>query len=352
MKPPIFTRLWGYCLWVLLCVSCQKEIIWSHYVSTYAGGATTGPLEGHTDSVYFGGPNNIAIDRNGNLFVSDRNTHRVRKISPGGMVVTIAGRRQGFADGIGAAARFNTIRGVALDGVGTIYVADRGNHSIRKITPRAEVSTLAGDGTAGFSNGTGESVQFNNPIGVAVDEGGNVYVADSDNSRIRKLTPDGKVNTLAGKRRGFADGVGVDALFRDPVDLALDGRGNVYVADQGNHCIRKITPDGQVTTLAGSGTAGYADGTGKSARFNAPEGVAVDKRGMVYVSDTENNRIRRITPDGVVSTIAGDGQAGFVDGPGHLAQFKRPRGLALDPKGGYLYVADRDNRRIRKIALR
>ena len=339
-------------MWVLLCVSCQKEIIWSHYVYTYAGGVAAGPLEGHTDSVYFGGPNNIAVDKHGNLFVSDRNTHRVRKISPWGMVVTIAGRRQGFADGIGAAARFNTIRGVALDGGGTIYVADRGNHSIRKISPRAEVSTFAGDGTAGLSNGTGESVQFNNPIGVAVDEGGNVYVADSDNNRIRKLTPGGKVNTLAGKKRGFLDGQGGEALFRDPVDIAIDKEGNVYVADQGNHSIRKISPGGVVTTLAGGGTAGYSDGAGKSARFNGPQGVAVDKRGTVYVSDTENNRIRRITPDGIVSTIAGDGKAGFVDGPGHMAQFKAPRGLAVDSRGSYLYVADRDNRRIRKIALR
>lgn len=351
MKPPIFIAAWTTCLLVLQCTSCQKEITWTHYVTTYVGGLESGPMEGSIDSVYLSGPNNIVVDKAGNLIISDRSTHEIRKISPFGVVVTIAGRGEGFADGVGPSARFNITRGLALDDAGNLYVADRYNHSIRKITPQGEVSTLAGNGTAGFSNGTGKRARFDNPVGIAVDASGNVYVADSYNNRIRKITPAGGVSTLAGRREGFADGQGDEAKFSEPVDLAIDGDGILYVADRANNRIRRITPAGKVTTLAGSGSIGYLDGEGKSARFDGPEGVAIDKRGILYVADTDNNRIRRITPDGAVTTLAGNGIAGFADGPGVVAQFDQPRGLAVDRQGKYLYVADRENRRIRKVAL-
>lgn len=352
MKPPIFIRFWKAFYLVLVCAACQKEMTWSNNVTTYAGGRTSGTLEGVTDSVYFAGPNNITIDRDLSLLVTDEGLHQLRKIMTSEEVVSIAGMTAGFTDGQGNEARFNNPRGVAQDGSGNIYVADRHNHCIRKIDPGGYVSTVAGDGDAGFADGTGEAARFNNPIGLAVDGGNNVYVADSYNNCIRKITPDGSVSTLAGQEGGFADGQGSAARFNDPVDVAVDGGGNVYVADRGNHCIRKVTPDGQVSTLAGNGIPGYAEGTGEAAQFDNPYGVASDKSGIVYVGDSYNHRIRKITPDGTVSTIAGDGTPGFADGPGVAAQFDEPRGVALDPGGDFLFVADRNNRRIRKIDLR
>lgn len=337
---------------MILFAGCQKEISWPFYVTTYAGGKESGWLTGDRDSVFFAEPDNLAIDGDGNLFVSDRESHLVRKIIRGGSVVVVAGLNRGFADGLTTNARFNAPRGLGVDGKGNIYVADRFNHSIRIINADGYVSTLAGDGTAGFAEGEGSSAQFNNPIGIAVDAQGNVYVADSKNNRIRKVDPDGTVSTLAGSKNGFADGAGTAALFNYPADVAIDAAGNLYVADLGNNRIRKITPAGAVSTLAGSGTFGFADGKGDTVRFNGPEGIAADRHGVVYVADAENNRIRKITPDGVVSTIAGNGTAGFDDGPGNAAQFSRPGGLAVDAKGDFLFVADRDNRRIRKIDLR
>ncbi|NEV95103.1 hypothetical protein G3567_13255, partial [Psychroflexus sp. YR1-1] len=216
----------------------------------------------------------------------------------------------GFADGTGSSAQFNYPIGVAVDASGTVYVADANNHRIRKITPAGAVSTLAGS-TYGFADGTGISAQFANPTGVAVDASGTVYVADQFNHRIRKITSAGVVSTLAGNIRGFADGEGSSAQFNNPLGVTLDASGNVYVADGSNHRIRKITSARVVSTLAGS-IRGFADGEGNSAQFNYPTGVAVDASGTVYVTDYFNHRIRKITAAGVVSTLAGSGVSGFA----------------------------------------
>uniref|UniRef100_UPI003743F19A hypothetical protein n=1 Tax=Psychroflexus aurantiacus TaxID=2709310 RepID=UPI003743F19A len=233
----------------------------------------------------------------------------------------MAGSTSGFADGTGRSAQFSKPYGVAVDASGTVYVADYNNHRIRKTTPAGVVSTLAGS-TQGFADGTGSSAQFSKPYGVAVDASGNVYVADFNNHRIRKTTPAGVVSTLAGSTSGFADGTGSSAQFSKPYGVAVDASGNVYVADFNNHRIRKTTPAGVVSTLAGS-TQGFADGTGSSAQFNYPIGVAVDASGTVYVADANNHRIRKITPAGAVSTLAGS-TYGFADGTGISAQFANP----------------------------
>jgi sugar lactone lactonase YvrE len=237
------------------------------------------------------------VDGGGNVFVADRFNNRIRKITATGVVTTLAGSGVGiFADGQGTSATFYNPFGVSVDGSGNVYVADFLNHRIRKITATGVVTTLAGSGYSAFADGNSTSASFNQPTRAVVDGSGNVYVADQHNHRIRKITATGVVTTLAGSGNStFADGNGTSASFRYPTDVAVDGNGVLYVADTGNHRIRKITPSGVVTTLAGSGIAGYADGQEKEAIFNLPTSVALDSDGNLYVSDRGNNRIRKIT---------------------------------------------------------
>jgi sugar lactone lactonase YvrE len=255
----------------------------------------------------------------------------------------------GFADGAGAAAQFHNPYGVAVDGEGSFIIADYSNHRVRKITRDGTVSTLAGSGSEGFADGAGAAAQFNGPIGVAVDGEGNIIITDFSNHRVRKITPDGTVSTLAGSgTRGFADGAGAAAQFNDPLGVAVDGGGSIIIADNGNHRVRKISPDGTVSTLAGSGSRGFADGAGTAAQFNCTCGVAVDGQGSIIIADNGNQRVRNITPDGTVSTLAGSGWAGFADGAGAAAQFNDPYGIAVDGEGSII-IADNDNKRVRKI---
>ena len=216
----------------------------------------------------------------------------------------------------------------------------------------ARVTTLAGDGLAGAAEGNMPLTvaRFADPYGVAVDQAGTIYIADAgDNNRIRKLTQGGATSTLAGGKEGYADGQGAQAMFNTPSGIAIDGKGNLYVADTGNNAIRKVAPDGTVSTLAGSGVAGKADGKGKNAQFNGPVGVAVDEGGVVYVADTYNDAIRRIAPDGTVTTLAGSGAPGDADGPALKAAFDTPCALVLDGDGGLL-IADTRNNAIRKLS--
>ena len=259
----------------------------------------------------------------------------------------------GTNDGVGSTARFYYPKGVAVDGDGNVYVADGVNSTIRKITPAGAVSTLAGQaGSVGSVDGTGSAARFYDPHGVAVDGDGNVYVADTVNQTVRKVSPAGEVSTLAGLARniGSADGIGSDARFYEPSGVAVDGDGNVYVADSINCTIRKITPAGAVSTLAGlAGSYGSADGTGSAARFDDPQGVTVDGAGNVYVADTYNHTIRKVTPAGVVTTLAGvAGTLGFQDGTGSAALFFQPFGVGAYADGN-ICVADTYLGTIRKV---
>ncbi|MGZ7078933.1 MAG: Ig-like domain-containing protein, partial [Thermoanaerobaculia bacterium] len=235
------------------------------------------------------------------------------------------------------------------DSGGNVYVGELNNHTIRKITPAGVVTTMAGSaGLPGSADGTGSAARFNGPSGVTADSGGNVYVANAGGQTIRKITAAGLVTTLAGGLDGGADGAGNAASFSNPSGVATDSAGNVYVADSYNHTIRKITPAGAATTLAGSaGSAGRMDGTGDSARFDYPSGVAADSGGNIYVAEAENHTIRKITPAGAVTTLAGSaGLTGSADGTGSTARFNHPYGVAIDSSGN-VYVADTLNNKIR-----
>jgi hypothetical protein len=326
-------------------------------VTTLAGTASLegGSMDGKGAAASFYRPFGVAVDGADNVFVADSSNNTIRKITPDGVVTTLAGTAgsSGSADGVGAAARFCQPEGVAVDGTGNVFVADTYNHAIRKITPDGVVTTLAGTpGSSGSADGTASAARFSYPSGVAVDGAGNVFVADSSNNTIREITPEGVVITLAGTAgsSGSADGVRDAARFWHQSGLAVDETGNVFVADSGNSTIRKITPDGLVTTLAGTAFLyGSADGTGSAARFNNPWGVAVDGAGNVFVADWGNDTIRKITPDGVVSTLAGlAGTSGSLDGMGAAASFNGPRGVAVDGAGN-VFVADSGNNTIRKI---
>ncbi len=259
------------------------------------------------------------------------------------MVTTLAGSAGavGSADGTGSAARFSSPFGVAVDGAGNVYVGE--GNDIRKVTPAGAVTTLREIAEVpGSADGTGSAAGFNGANGVAVDSAGNVYVADTSNCTIRMVTPAGVVTTLAGSVGACesADGAGSAARFNNPFGVAVDSGGNVYVGDKYNDTIRKVTPAGVVTTLAGSaGLSGSSDGTGSTARFWGPSGVALDSAGDLYVADTDNCTIRKVTPTGVVTTLVGvAGDNGMVPGPlpGVLSS---PWGVAVDPTSGALYIS-------------
>lgn len=319
-------------------------------VTTFAGSGAEGFGDGPGASATFSFPFDVAVDGTGNVYVADYDNSAIRKISPAGVVSTLAGTgTQGFTNGPVATATFDAPEGVAVDSAGNVYVADTFNEAIREISAAGVVSTFAG-GSYGFTNGSGTSATFYNPNGIAVDSAGNVYVADAGNNAIRKITPAGVVSTLAGTGAlGFANGPGSSATFANPYGVAVDGSGNVYVGDANNEAIRKISAAGVVSTFAGTGALGFANGPAASATFSLPQGVAVDSTGNVYVVDRDNDAIRKITPAGVVSTLAGGGGGiGLINGPAAVATFYNPIGVAVDSAGN-VYVADYGNNLIRKI---
>ena len=297
-------------------------------------------------------PSGVAVDGAGNVYATDQEANIIRKITPAGVVSVLAGSgAAGSADGTGSAASFYAPSGVAVDAAGTVYVADQTNHLIRKITPAGVVSTFAGTvGAPGSADGAGTAASFYYPTGLALDAAGTLYVTDLYNFTIRKITPAGVVSTFVGLAgtSGFADGPGTAARFDQPTGVAVDAGGTLYVCDRNNNRIRKVTPAGVVSTLAGTGAQGSANGAGTAATFNRPFGVGVDAGGIVYVADRYNNQIRRISPTGVVSTLAGTGAAGSADGPGPAATFNEPFGVVADA-AGILYVADRAGDRVRII---
>jgi hypothetical protein len=330
------------------------EISEAKYAFTNFAGmpGASGTNDGIGSAARFYGPTRPATDSSGNLYLADAYNHTIRKITPAGVVTTLAGLAgvSGTNDGTGSLARFNQPHAVGLDPNGNIFVPDWGSHTIRKVTPAGVVTTLAGSpGNPGWVDAAGSTARFKTPECVAVDTNGNVFVAERDNFTIRQVTAAGVVTTLAGSpgTRGWADGTGSAALFNDPSGIALDSAGNMFVGDRGNDAIRKVTPTGLVTTLAGSpGNSGWVDGRGSAARFYRPSGVVVDKLGNLFVTEERNHTIRKVTALGEVTTIGGLAlTTGTNDGVGSDARFNTPAGAAMDGSG-VLYVADASNYRI------
>jgi len=312
-------------------------------VSIFAGQAgTSGSQDGLGAAARFQAPGGLAVDGAGNVFVADTGNNTIRKISPAGMAATLAGQpgSHGSLDSQGGAARFWAPFGIAVDSRGNVFVAEVANGTIRRISPAGQAGTLAGlAGNPGSNDGVGDNAQFRNPWGVAVDRSGTVYVADTSSSTIRKITPAGAVSTFAGLagNSGSSDGMGGQARFSNPHGVAVDGAGNVFVADTGNNTIRKITAAGLVSTLAGrAGSPGLADGAPGVSQLRHPQNLAVDNSGRLYVADTDNLAIRVLTSAGAMTTLPVTGDLGHPDA------------VAMDALGN-LYVADTLNNVIRKV---
>jgi formylglycine-generating enzyme required for sulfatase activity/sugar lactone lactonase YvrE len=321
-------------------------------VSSWAGSGKGGFADGPAEQAQFSTPHGLCVDGEGNVFVADSGNHRIRKVNPAGNVSTIAGSGlSGYRDGRAETAMFCFPMGVCVDSHGIVYVADTGQSRIRKITPAGEVGTVAGSGLRGYVDGVGIDARFNFPQDLAADSAGNLFVADYGNHTIRKIALDGTVSTWAGNgAAGYANGLGATARLNEPGGITIDGSGNLYVGEWGNQRIRKISPAGQVTTLAGSGVAGFADGVGLQAQFSTPGWMVVDPLGNLFVAEHDNHAIRRVSSSGIVETVAGTGTIGFADGDGAHAQFWAPDGIGMT-LGGVLYVTDQGNSRLRQIVV-
>ncbi|MBE3605038.1 hypothetical protein IMX07_15585 [bacterium] len=355
-----FRRSYGYCL---LATNPRTTTVFSYKnstktvsegtcdvtVSTFAGSGASGSSDGTGTAAQFNNPYTGAIDSAGNIYIADLGNNLIRKMTPSGTVTTVAGSGvAGYADGPALSAQFNQPRGIAVSPTGDLYVSDAYNQRIRKISlTTGQVTTLAGSGATGTTDGVGTAAQFSYPEELVVNASGTIFLVDSNNSRIRQITPDGTVTTLAGSTAGFADGTGTAAKFNYPRGIVLDKSNNLYVTDYTNNRIRKVTPSGVVTTIAGSGVAGSTDGQGTAAQLNGPYGISIDSYGVLYITDLNINKIRLITPTYAVTTMAGS-TMGYADGAGTAAQFNVPRGVISD-KSGVLYVVDSFNNRIRKI---
>jgi len=317
----------------------------------------SGSSNGPTASALFNDPAAIVADAAGNLFIADSQNHVIRKIGTNGLVSTFAGQAgmPGSGGGSGSQAQFDTPSGIAVAHNGDFYVSDTGNHMVRRITSAGVVSPIAGlAGQSGFTNGLRTAARFNSPLGITVAGEGTIFVADSGNHLIRAIAPDGNVTSVAGRAEnwGSQDGAGDSARFNGPVGMALDAQGDLFVSDSNNHTIRKITRTGIVTTWAGMpGVDGFTNGDRLQARFSKPAELAFDKHGNLFVADSFNHLIRKISRDGKVSTVTGvAGIDGSADGSNGQARLFNPYGLAICPDGS-LVVTDAYNELVRMVLV-
>jgi sugar lactone lactonase YvrE len=331
-------------------------------IQTVAGNGTSAFSgdDGAAATASLSDPFGLAVDAVGNFYIADTSNHRVRKVDTSGMIATVAGNgKEGFSGDSGAAtsATLNTPIGVAVDTAGNLYIADAFNNRIRKVSATGVITTVAGNGDARFSgdHAAATSASLSAPFGVAVDKAGNLYIADTSNQRVRKVDTSGMIATVAGNgTEGFSGdgGAATRASLNFPTGVALDRAGNLFIIDQSNHRIRKVNTSGVITTVAGNGNPGFSGdhAAATSASLNLPIGTAVDTAGTLYIADTSNHRIRKVSADGTVTTVAGNGIGGFA-GDGEAATratLNSPGGVAVDSAGN-LYIADSLNNRIRKL---
>ncbi|MCQ6956983.1 hypothetical protein [Mucilaginibacter aquariorum] len=321
-------------------------------VSTYLGDNRRETLDGPLNIARTSQPSTITTGPDGSFYFSAFRGSRIRKISPDGIVSTVAGSGVfGYCDGPALKAQFSSMGALVVTNDGIIYMCDGVYNKIRKIE-NGMVTTFAGstagspDGTRGDVDGVGQQARFFTPTGMALAPDGSLYVADANNHKIKKITPAGVVTTIAGSTEGSADGPALLAKFVHPYAIVVLEDGTIVVVDSSDHKIRKISPAGVVSTFAG-GAEGYADGLGESAKFSSPSGIALAPNGTLYISDNGNQRIRKVSPSGLVTTISGGALSGFQDGPILQARFSYPEGLLYSNDA--IYICDVYNNRIRKI---
>jgi uncharacterized protein (TIGR03437 family) len=331
-------------------------------VVTFAGTGTAGFSGdgGPATQATFNGPVFVATDPAGNTYIADEHSNRIRKVDPTGIVTTVAGT--GAADfsgdgGPATQAAISNISGVVADGFGNFYIADVGNSRIRKVDAQGVITTVAGNGaqTYGGDGGPATAASFRNAVRVVLDPAGNLYIADQSNHRIRKVDTNGIITTFAGTGvQSFSGdgGLAVNADLNNPTAVALDPAGNLYFSDQFNQRIRRVDGNGVITTIAGNGNAAYTGdgGAATAASLNYPGGLIIDSTGDIFIADDNNFVVREITPDGIIHTVAGNGTAGYAGdgGPPLSAEFNGQFGLAIDPHGN-LIIADQFNNRVREL---
>lgn len=336
-----------------------------NYVTTYAGTGSTGFVNGDTSVASFNKPFGICLDPEGNVYLADAYNNCIRKIGTDGLVSTYAGTgTAGYLDGPASEAKFNQPINICMDDAGNMYISDFLNQRIRKISQDMVVTTIAGTGVAGLLDGPAAQAKFNYPRGICLDDTGNIYIGDSWNHRVRKISLNGIVSTWAGGGTtigvqsvgDYVDASDTAARFYTPCELSIDLSNNIFVADAYNHRIRKIDSERMVTTIAGSGASGpdaggFQDGPAEQALFKVPTACHVSLTGSIYVGDGQNQRVRKISTDDQVSTLAGSGETGFENGPDSLATFNFPRGCVMDYDLHRLYVVDYNNHAVRIIHL-
>ena len=349
----------------MFAVTAQAQNIYTVAGNDTAGYSGDG---GAATSAKLYNPIGVAVDASGNLFIADFYNNRIRKVSTSGVITTVAGNgTSGYSGDGGAAtsAELNYPISVAVDGSDNLYIVDYNNTVIRKVATNGTISTVAGNGITGYSGdgGAATSAELNGLIGVAVDGGGNLYIADPGNNRIRKVSTNGIITPVAGN--GYNAGIGggysgdggaaTSAALYYPQSVYVDGSGNLYIADAGNNRIRKVSTNGIITTVAGNGTSGYSGdgGTATSAKLNVPTGVAVDRNGNLYIADTRNNVIRKVATNGIINTVAGNSKQGYSGdgGPATSAELNYPNSVAEDGNGN-LYIVDQSNNVIREVVYK
>lgn len=321
-------------------------------ITTFAGGGTVSGGDGRpATSAKLFVPEAVAVDGKGNVYIADSATQRVRMVSPAGVITTFAGGGSSTGDGVPAtSAQLKTPSGVAVDAKGAVYISDFLDHRVRRVTANGRITTVAGTGVAGFSGdgGRATAARLNDPRGVAVDAKGNVYIADLLNGRVRKVSAGGTITTFAGGGASLGDGVpATSAKLASPHGVAVDAKGNVYIA---GGSVRVVNPAGTITTFAGGGVVLGDGGPATSARVDDPYGVAVDGKGNVYIGEAGGHRVRLVSTDGTITTFAGTGKPGFSGdgGPATSARLYGPEGIAVTEEGA-VYIADTFNRRVRRV---